>query len=117
MVEETLTKAEAASYVKVSIKTIDRWIGTGLLEAVRLGPRIVRVYKKSLEAVGEPIVAKDKVQFLRNVDVENYAKEQRQKANYGAWHLYNLLEQYVRVVGEYNGWVSQRWTKVPQNCI
>ena len=107
MEPETLTKAEAAIYHKVSTKTIDRWIASGHLKAIRLGPRIVRVDKNSLERLGKPIIATDKLETIPAIDLENYCREQRKRADYEAWHLYNLLEQYVQVVAEYNRWVKQ----------
>ena len=50
-----LTKQEAADKKKVSVKTIDRWIAEGLIEAYRYGPRLVRIKAESLDNLGKAI--------------------------------------------------------------
>lgn len=50
-----LSIAEAASLRGVSAKTIRRRISDGTLKAVRLGPRLIRVDRASLEAWGRPL--------------------------------------------------------------
>lgn len=55
MVTEDLTKQEAAKLKKVSVKTIERWISEGRIEAYRYGPRLVRINPESLEKLGRAI--------------------------------------------------------------
>jgi excisionase family DNA binding protein len=50
-----LNRQEAADQVKVSVKTIDRWIADGRIEAYRYGPRLVRIKADSLESLGKAI--------------------------------------------------------------
>ena len=50
-----ITKREAAAKAKVSIKTIERWIAEGRIEAYRYGPRLVRIESDSLENLRQPI--------------------------------------------------------------
>ena len=50
-----LTKKQAAELKRVSVKTIERWIAEGLLEAYRYGPRLVRIKADALESMGRPI--------------------------------------------------------------
>jgi excisionase family DNA binding protein len=44
-----MTRHEAANYLKVSMKTIDRWIRDGKLPAAKQG-RIVRLRRDDLDA-------------------------------------------------------------------
>lgn len=46
---ELLTVGEVASELKVSPRTVKRWIAQGLLEPVVLGPRTVRVRREELD--------------------------------------------------------------------
>jgi excisionase family DNA binding protein len=50
-----LTISEAADYLNVSGKTIRRWISAGLIEAERLGPRLIRVNADSLDQLGRSL--------------------------------------------------------------
>lgn len=47
--------AETAEYLGVSTKTVRRYIADGKLKAVRLGPRLIRVERSSVEALMRPI--------------------------------------------------------------
>ncbi|WP_157426969.1 helix-turn-helix domain-containing protein [Agromyces salentinus] len=49
-----MTIAEVAHVHGVHAKTIRRMIARGDLEAVRLGPRLIRVNRASLDASGGP---------------------------------------------------------------
>jgi len=49
------TIQEAADQLKVSTKTIRRWITQGLIEAERVGPRLIRVRLNSLDQLGTPL--------------------------------------------------------------
>jgi len=49
------TVQEAADYKKVSTKTIRRYIASGLIEAERLGPRLIRVNIVSLDNLGRTL--------------------------------------------------------------
>ena len=46
---------EAADYLKVSTKTIRRYISQGLVEAERVGPRLIRVNLASLDNLGRSL--------------------------------------------------------------
>ena len=49
------TVQEAADYLKVSTKTIRRYISQGLVEAERVGPRLIRVNLASLDNLGRSL--------------------------------------------------------------
>ena len=49
------TVQEAADYLKVSTKTIRRYITQGLVEAERVGPRLIRVNLSSLDNLGRSL--------------------------------------------------------------
>jgi len=49
------TIQEAADLHKVSTKTIRRYIASGLIEAERFGPRLIRVNLASAEALGRSL--------------------------------------------------------------
>ena len=55
MTTTPMKKKDAAERVGVSIKTIDRWIAEGLIEAYRYGPRLVRINPESIESLGKAI--------------------------------------------------------------
>jgi excisionase family DNA binding protein len=46
---ELVTKPQVADYCQVSERTVDRWIELGLLDAVKLGPRLVRISSASVD--------------------------------------------------------------------
>ena len=50
-----MTVAGAADEVGVSQKTIRRWITSGLVEAERMGPRLIRVKTESLSKLGRSL--------------------------------------------------------------
>jgi len=54
-IEPKLTIAQAAEYLNVSTKTIRRWITQGIIEAERMGPRLIRVNVASLDRLGTPL--------------------------------------------------------------
>lgn len=45
----------AAEYMGVSVKTVRRYIADGRLKAVRMGPRLIRVDRQSIEKLMKPI--------------------------------------------------------------
>lgn len=47
--ERWLTVPEAAEELRVSTKSVRRWIGTGHLSARRIGPKLLRVDRKSID--------------------------------------------------------------------
>jgi len=49
------TVQQAADYLKVSTKTIRRYITQGLVEAERVGPRLIRVNLASLDNLGRSL--------------------------------------------------------------
>ena len=49
------TIQEAADHYKVSAKTIRRYITQGLIEAERVGPRLIRVNLASLDQLGRSL--------------------------------------------------------------
>lgn len=50
-----ITPRAASSRSGVSVRTIHRWIAEGRLNAVRVGPRLIRVDAASVEAIAKPI--------------------------------------------------------------
>lgn len=46
---------EAADYCNVSYRTIRRWIADGRLNAVRVGPRLLKVAASDVEALRQPV--------------------------------------------------------------
>lgn len=44
-----LDKDEAAARLRVSTRTVRRYIAAGLLDGVRVGPRLVKVTERSVE--------------------------------------------------------------------
>lgn len=46
-----VTKPEAAVKLRVSVRTVDRYIADGTLKSVRLSPRATRITRASLEAL------------------------------------------------------------------
>lgn len=44
-----------AEYLSVSVKTVRRYIADGRLKAVRMGPRLIRVDRDSIEKLMRPI--------------------------------------------------------------
>jgi excisionase family DNA binding protein len=55
MTEKYLPPKEAAERYGVSLKTIQRWIAEGRIEAYRFGPRLVRIKPESIESLGKAI--------------------------------------------------------------
>lgn len=52
-----LTADEAADYLQVTRRTLDRYRAEGLLPAYRVGPRSVRFRAADLDALARPIPA------------------------------------------------------------
>lgn len=50
-----LTIDQTADAAGVTPKTVRRWIAAGILPAVRLGPRLVRIREDDLSALGQPL--------------------------------------------------------------
>ena len=46
-----LTVKQVAAYFQVSERTVRRWMASGLLKAVKVGPRQVRIRRAELERV------------------------------------------------------------------
>ena len=49
--DHLLTKPEAANHLRISIRTLDRWIDAGTLPVVRLGSRSVRIRQSDIDAL------------------------------------------------------------------
>ena len=49
------TKRSAAKRLDVSTRTIGRYIDAGLIRAVRVGPKLIRVVRSDVDAVSEPV--------------------------------------------------------------
>ncbi|WP_280828961.1 helix-turn-helix domain-containing protein [Mycobacterium sp. OTB74] len=59
MVEESADRTEqAAEELEASTRTIRRYIATGRLAAMRVGPRLIRVDLASLEKMTTPVGAR-----------------------------------------------------------
>ena len=54
-VQQWVTIAESAERKKLSTKTIRRYISQGLVEAERVGPRLIRVNLASLDNLGRSL--------------------------------------------------------------
>ena len=54
-VQQWVTIAQSAERKKLSTKTIRRYISQGLIEAERVGPRLIRVNLASLENLGRSL--------------------------------------------------------------
>jgi excisionase family DNA binding protein len=52
---ELIGLPESADYCDVSYRTIRRWIADGRLNAVRVGPRLLKVSVADLDAIMQPI--------------------------------------------------------------
>jgi len=50
-----ITLREAAERLQISEKSTRRWIAEGRLQAVRIGPRMIRVDAASIAALGKPL--------------------------------------------------------------
>jgi excisionase family DNA binding protein len=46
-----LSRRQTAEYLGITTKTVDRWIASGRLDAVRIGPRLLRIPVASIEAL------------------------------------------------------------------
>lgn len=46
-----ITKAEAAESLRVSVRTVDRYIADGTLSAIRLSARATRITRASLDSL------------------------------------------------------------------
>jgi excisionase family DNA binding protein len=57
--ETWVTLQYAADYIRVNVVTIRRMITRGEIEAKRFGPRLIRVAKSSLDAIGAPLTYVD----------------------------------------------------------
>lgn len=51
------TIQQAAEYLNVDPKTVRRYISRGLLKANRVGPRLLRLERESVEKLGQPVRA------------------------------------------------------------
>lgn len=54
-VPDWITLREASERLKISEKSVRRWIADGRLKAVRIGPRMIRVDAASIVALGQPL--------------------------------------------------------------
>ena len=50
-INKLLTKKEAAKYMNVSIRTINRWIKNGTLPYIKFSKRIIRISTESLSKI------------------------------------------------------------------
>lgn len=57
--DELLTKREVARVLQVHPQTVHEWIAAGLLPAVRVGSKIIRVRRSALDAFLHPVVTTD----------------------------------------------------------
>ena len=47
---------EAAEYLGVDVKTVYGWISTGKMEAVRVGPRTLRIPRDEIKKMEKPTI-------------------------------------------------------------
>lgn len=52
---ELIGLQEAADYCDVSYRTVRRWIAAGRINAVRVGPRLIKVDAADLDAFLQPV--------------------------------------------------------------
>jgi excisionase family DNA binding protein len=52
---ELMSLQESADYCDVSYRTIRRWVADGRLNAVRVGPRLLKVHAADLDAFLQPV--------------------------------------------------------------
>jgi excisionase family DNA binding protein len=55
---ELITIRAAAEQLKTSERSIRRYISSGLLTGVRVGPRLIRVHAESVEKLTQPVGAR-----------------------------------------------------------
>jgi excisionase family DNA binding protein len=53
--KELMGLPQAAQYADVHARTIRRWIASGHLKAVRVGPRLIKVDRHELDAMLRPV--------------------------------------------------------------
>ena len=53
--DDLFTVQEVADMYAVSEKTVRNWIKEGKLEARRIGGRLIRIERRSLDALNEPV--------------------------------------------------------------
>lgn len=53
--QQWISLAEAAERCGVNYRTIRRYVGTGRLKAVRIGPRLLKVRPSDVDALMKPI--------------------------------------------------------------
>lgn len=49
------TIEQVSTYLNISPRTCRRWIAGGLIRAHRLGPRLIRIDRASVEALAKPV--------------------------------------------------------------
>ncbi|MEW6296352.1 MAG: helix-turn-helix domain-containing protein [Thermodesulfobacteriota bacterium] len=60
MQNDWLTVQEAVSYLKIARSTLYRWAREGRLTLYRLGEQTVRVRKKELDSIAQPVLPSDR---------------------------------------------------------
>lgn len=50
-VAQPMTRKEAAAYLGISLVTLNQYLNTGILQRIRLGPRLVRVSREQVMAL------------------------------------------------------------------
>ncbi|WP_300082380.1 excisionase family DNA-binding protein [Propioniciclava sp.] len=53
--QDYLTPAEFAAALSVSIRTVRNWIADGVVQATRVGPRLIRIPTAEIQRVGVPV--------------------------------------------------------------
>ena len=48
---DLLTRPETAAYLNIGMRTLDRWIAEGILPAIKIGPRQVRIDAADVRAL------------------------------------------------------------------
>lgn len=52
---ELIGLQEAADYCDVSYRTVRRWVASGRLNAVRVGPRLLKVDAAQIDSIMQPV--------------------------------------------------------------
>jgi excisionase family DNA binding protein len=52
---DPLTPQQAADFHRVDVKTIYRWLDSGLIKGYKIGPKLIRLRRDSVLNLGQPM--------------------------------------------------------------